>query len=152
MYPTASLYFPVVPQCGWTGWGNPWHPEELASLHLRAAPQVPHWFSQRGGAEAGSMVRLIWLSNHKPHTWGASNKVWCNLFFSNFPLWLQINWPFHFQWICAVWWALIMLFYWGHRSTLRLHCTDPVKLFRFTAFFCNWFVGDCLSLELHINA
>lgn len=56
----------VFPACCRTRWGDSRLSEEHRLPHLRASAQVPHGFSQGGGAEVGPVVRLITLPNSLP--------------------------------------------------------------------------------------
>lgn len=58
----------VVPECCGTRGGDSRLSEEKHLLHLWATAQVPHRFSQGGGAEAGTVVRL-WHALSRQDIW-----------------------------------------------------------------------------------
>lgn len=69
----------VFPECCRTRWGDSRLSEERRLLHLRASAQVPHRFSQGGGAEAGPVVRLVSLPDPTPKSplWGQEHVQLC---------------------------------------------------------------------------
>ena len=73
------MYLPVFPECCGTRWGDSRLPEEHHPLHFRASAQVPRRFSQGGGAEAGSVVRLISLPDcvHSLQGWEQAPVIRC---------------------------------------------------------------------------